>query len=305
MRLIRAICAPVLIAFALTGCGGGEGVGGGTTAAETAATPTANISGTPATTVTAGSRYNFIPSASDSDGGALTFSISNAPAWATFNTKTGQLSGVPKASDAGTTSGIVITVADGNATAALPPFSITVAATATPGMGTARLSWVAPTQNSDGSALTNLAGYNIYYGTDSSALTQTIQVANAAALSYIVSGLATGTTWYFAVTSYTTGGQESAPSAISCLSFCSTVLHCFIAHRALSKINAAFEVPERATLIKPGIMVAHCLDASHVDFHNNKDPFASLAAARSDHQQGALTWPGAAFGRLRRRMRPR
>jgi hypothetical protein len=217
LRLIRAICAPVLVAFALTGCGGGEGVTGGTTAAETAATPTAtaHISGTPATTVAAGNLYSFTPSASDSDGGALTFSIANAPAWATFNTRTGQLSGVPKASDVGTTSGIVITVADGTATAALAAFSITVSATATPGMGTATLSWVAPTQNSDGSALTDLAGYNIYYGTDSSALTQTIQVANGAAVSYVVSGLASGTTWYFAVTSYTSSGQESAPSAIS------------------------------------------------------------------------------------------
>src|SRR5690348_9234476 len=49
-----------------------------------------------------------------------------------------------------------------------------------PVTATAALSWVAPTQNSDGSQLTNLAGYNIYYGTDPSALTQTIQVANAA-----------------------------------------------------------------------------------------------------------------------------
>lgn len=214
MRLIRAFCAPVLVAFALAGCGGGAGVTAGT-AAETGTSPTANISGTPATSVTAGNLYSFSPSASASDGGALTFSIANAPAWATFNTKTGQLSGVPKASDAGTTSGIVITVADGTAHAALPAFSISVTATTTPGTGTATLSWVAPTQNSDGSSLTDLAGYNIYYGTDSSALTQTIQVTNAAALSYVISGLATGTTWYFAVSSYTTSGQESTRSGVS------------------------------------------------------------------------------------------
>jgi hypothetical protein len=84
-----------------------------------------------------------------------------------------------------------------------------------PVTGTATLSWVAPTQNSNGSALTDLAGYNIYYGTDPSALTATIQVANAAALSYVVTGLATHTTWYFAVTSYTSAGQESAPSAVT------------------------------------------------------------------------------------------
>lgn len=86
-------------------------------------------------------------------------------------------------------------------------------AATTPSTGSATLSWVAPTQNSDGSSLTNLAGYNIYYGTDPSALTQTIQVTNASALSYVVGGLATGTTWYFAVTSYTAAGEESAHSA--------------------------------------------------------------------------------------------
>jgi len=85
----------------------------------------------------------------------------------------------------------------------------------TPVTATAALSWNAPTQNSDGSPLTNLAGYNIYYGTDPSALTQTIQVANATALSYTVTGLATKTTWYFTVTSYTSAGEESAPSSVT------------------------------------------------------------------------------------------
>lgn len=84
-----------------------------------------------------------------------------------------------------------------------------------PVTASAALSWVAPTLNSDGSQLTNLAGYNIYYGTDPSALTETIQVANAAALSYTVTGLATHTTWYFMVTSYTSAGEESAPSSVT------------------------------------------------------------------------------------------
>jgi hypothetical protein len=87
--------------------------------------------------------------------------------------------------------------------------------TTAPVTATAALSWVAPTQNSDGSQLTNLAGYNIYYGTDSSALTQTIQVSNPAALGYVVTGLAKGTTWYFEVTSYSSAGEESARSVIT------------------------------------------------------------------------------------------
>lgn len=84
-----------------------------------------------------------------------------------------------------------------------------------PVTATASLSWVAPTGNTDGSKLTDLAGYNIYYGTESSALTQTIQVANPGALGYVISGLAKGTTWYFQVTSYSSAGEESSPSTIT------------------------------------------------------------------------------------------
>jgi hypothetical protein len=86
------------------------------------------ISGTPATSVTAGQAYDFTPTASDPDGQALTFSITNKPSWATFSTSTGRLSGTPASADVGTDSGIVITVSDGSLTASLPAFSITVQA---------------------------------------------------------------------------------------------------------------------------------------------------------------------------------
>lgn len=216
MRLIIAVCAPALAALALVGCGGGEATSLNPTTASEVSAPiiSATISGAPATSVAVGAQYSFAPTASDSDGRVMTFSIKNAPSWATFNTATGQLSGSPTSTDVGVTSGIVITVADGSATASLTPFSITVSGSTAPGAGSATLSWVAPTKNTDGSPLMNLGGYNIYYGTDASALTQTIQVTNASALGYVVSGLATGTTWYFTVTSYTTAGEESPRSAI-------------------------------------------------------------------------------------------
>lgn len=76
--------------------------------------------------------------------------------------------------------------------------------------GSATLSWASPTQNTDGSALTNLAGYRIIYGTSASALTQSIQVMNPAVTTYIVSNLAPGT-YYFAVIALTPSA-ESAPS---------------------------------------------------------------------------------------------
>ena len=59
-------------------------------------------------------------------GTTLSFSIQNAPAWATFSSATGQLSGTPAAGNAGSYSNIVISVSDGSSTEALAPFSITV-----------------------------------------------------------------------------------------------------------------------------------------------------------------------------------
>lgn len=83
--------------------------------------------------------------------------------------------------------------------------------TTQPGAGS--LSWLAPTQNVDGSALTNLAGFRIYYGTAASALTRSIAVPNALTTSYVVGDLASGT-WYFAVRAYTTNDAESSNSNI-------------------------------------------------------------------------------------------
>ncbi len=99
--------------------------------AVTAAAPTnqpPTISGSPTTSVTAGQAYNFQPSASDPDGNTLSFSIQNKPAWATFTTSTGRLSGTP--ASAGTFSNILIGVSDGQATASLSAFSIAVTAAA-------------------------------------------------------------------------------------------------------------------------------------------------------------------------------
>lgn len=86
------------------------------------------ISGVPVTGAVVGQGYTFQPSALDPDGQALTFSIANKPAWASFNAATGQLSGTPGTGQAGTYSGITIAVSDGAAIASLPAFTITVSA---------------------------------------------------------------------------------------------------------------------------------------------------------------------------------
>ena len=165
------------------------------------------ISGTPTTNVTAGTAYNFQPTGADADGDTLTYSIANKPSWATFNTSTGKLSGT---TTAGTYSGIVISVTDTKDTVSLQPFTITVTG---PVNDSATLSWTPPTQNTDGSTINDLAGYRIQYGTSPSALSQTIQVANAGLATYVVTGLSAGT-WFFSVKAYNSGGAESANSAI-------------------------------------------------------------------------------------------
>ena len=168
------------------------------------------ISGQPPTSVNVGATYTFTPSATDSANRALTFSIQNAPSWSTFNTSTGQVSGTPSATYAGTYSNIVISVSDGTASASLTAFSIAVNQISN---GSATVNWTPPTSNSDGSTLTNLAGYRIHYGTASNSLTQSVQVANVGLTSYTLTNL-TGGAWYFGVSAYTSGGQESAVSNV-------------------------------------------------------------------------------------------
>src|SRR5712671_7935627 len=90
------------------------------------------ISGSPATSVVAGRSYSFTPTTTNPSGKTLTFSISNKPSWATFNTSTGQLSGAPVAGNVGSYPNIVISVSDGTLGASLTAFSISVTAAPPP-----------------------------------------------------------------------------------------------------------------------------------------------------------------------------
>jgi hypothetical protein len=92
----------------------------------------------------------------------------------------------------------------------------TVTTTATDGSsnGAAKLSWVAPTENTNGQSVSDLAGYYIYYGTDESDLSQIISVGGADTTTYTVDGLGSGT-YYFAVRAYNTMGVDSAQSDIA------------------------------------------------------------------------------------------
>jgi hypothetical protein len=161
------------------------------------------ISGAPLSIALQGRVYAFAPIATDADGDTLTFGVANKPSWASFDASSGQLSGTPTV---GNYSGIAITVSDGQSSATLGPFSIDVVATAT---GTATLTWTAPTTNSDGSPLTDLAGYRLYWGTTSGVYTDSVTLSNPGLTTYVVDQL-TPAKWYFAAKTLNGANAESA-----------------------------------------------------------------------------------------------
>ena len=80
-------------------------------------------------------------------------------------------------------------------------------------MGTATLTWSAPTANTNGTPLTDLAGYHIRFGTSPDALTRVIDLAGSRATAFEVSNLSPGT-YYFSISAYTSIGTESAESDV-------------------------------------------------------------------------------------------
>jgi hypothetical protein len=167
------------------------------------------ISGTPTTSVKAGQAYAFEPTAADADGDTLKFTIANKPAWAAFDTATGALTGMPSAVDVRSYDNIVIGVTDGKTTVSLQAFSIVVTQFA---QGSATLSWLPPTENVDGSPLSDLAGYRVRYGTVPGNYTQQLDVLNPGLTALVVEELSQ-TTWYFVITAINSAGAESDHSS--------------------------------------------------------------------------------------------
>jgi hypothetical protein len=177
------------------------------------APPTANsppqIVGTPAPSVLVGNAYSFVPDATDADNDTLSFSVAGLPAWASFNTANGAITGTPESGDVGTYSNIAISVSDGQANATTAPFSITVNVIAT---ASVTLSWTPPTENTDGSALIDLAGYNIYWGVSPGSYSNSVRIDNGSVSTYVVENLVPGT-YEFVATSINSAGVESSFSS--------------------------------------------------------------------------------------------
>jgi len=75
------------------------------------------------------------------------------------------------------------------------------------GSSSLMLSWNAPTTNTDGTPLTDLAGYKLYYGTKPGQYDQVLTVGSFTTAE--IDGLYPGTTYYLAVTAYDIFGNES------------------------------------------------------------------------------------------------
>jgi hypothetical protein len=186
-----------------------------------AAQPT--ISGDPSTTATVGSSYVFQPDARDRDGDTLRFKIRDCPDWASFDTRTGRLSGTPRSADVGTYRDVHIAVTDGGDNVKLPKFTIKVSSddsgstsggTSTGGSASVSLSWTAPTRRADGSplSLSELAGYTVRYGTSLGRYNNAIGVGDRSRTSLTITDLPSGT-YYFVVTARDSSGMESSYSS--------------------------------------------------------------------------------------------
>jgi len=191
---------------------GGSGSGSGGSSGGEGGSGTSNrppeVSGTAQKTVVANDNYDFRPGASDADGDTVSWSISRRPGWASFSSSTGRLRGTPSAADVGQYRDIVMTASDGKGSSSLEPFTITVVAA---GNTSLTLSWTPPTRNTDGSVLTDLAGYEVRWGPSGGAFNQSRQVNNPGLTSYVVENLEPGE-YKFVVLAISSAGVKSAPS---------------------------------------------------------------------------------------------
>ena len=77
-------------------------------------------------------------------------------------------------------------------------------------IGPVQLSWVAPSENVDGSQLTDLAGYRIYYGLSSRSYSDMVELVDPGMTSHTLS-LASGD-YFMAMTALDGEGNESGYS---------------------------------------------------------------------------------------------
>lgn len=82
------------------------------------------------------------------------------------------------------------------------------------GTGTASLSWLPPTTDTEGNYLSDLSGYKIYYGTEAGNYTESVTIDNPGVSNYLIENLQEGYTYYFVMTAIDADGIESGYSAV-------------------------------------------------------------------------------------------
>jgi hypothetical protein len=204
--LFRLLFPSFVVPVLLSGCsGGGSAAASSPKPFPDGAPDSPQISGTPSTAAIEGAVYSFKPHASDPNGDPLTFAIDNLPPWADFDPTTGTLEGTPAPNDVGLYAGIQIRVSDGTDWVTLPTFDITVQAVSS---GALLVTWLPPTENTDDSPLYDLAGFNIYWGTQLGELPNRVTVDNPGVTAQVFEDLSPGT-YYFATTAFNAQGLES------------------------------------------------------------------------------------------------
>jgi len=193
---IRNVVLCSLLTFGLAACGADGASSSADTASASASTPSL-----------VNPNVGFIDRTSSTESGSTTVAATTALSSTAPATGTTPVSSTTHSSTAASATGSTgaTTVAASNKTSTMPVST---------GSGSATLDWMPPTENSDGTVLTNLAGYTVYYGTSPSALTQSVKITNPGLASYTMSNLPSGT-WYFAVTSYSSAGIESTRSGVA------------------------------------------------------------------------------------------
>ena len=180
----------------------------------TASTSGGSIGFSPASLAFSGTVGGTNPAAkpftiTNSGGATLTWTISSNAVWLRLNTASGttttetdtiSASVTTSGLAAGTYNAVLTVTASGSTNSPRSiPVSLTLSATVA---GTASLAWNA---NSE----TDLAGYKIYKATSSGAYGAPVATLPKTTTNYTVTGLQTGTTYFFAITAYDNTGNES------------------------------------------------------------------------------------------------
>ncbi len=196
---ITTVALSTTTKFTLTCTGSGGSASQSTTVTVAATPPTVSLSASPQSVASGGTSM-------------LTWNSSAATACTASGGWSGSLATSGSKSTAAITATTTYTLActgsGGTATQ-----SATVTVTAPPTTGSASLYWSPPTANTNGTPLTPLSGYTIFYGNSATALNQTVVITDPNALSYQFTGLGSGT-WYFAVAANAVDGTQSAQSAL-------------------------------------------------------------------------------------------